>query len=133
MLDDLAPFLNPGDILIIVLEYSYFESVWNAGEAAYYLIFGTHQYRLLVNPPLYGFPADILSHMKNKILAMIPRPPNPLAYTRDGFNEYGDYIKHLNIEDQRFESSTPLKSLQTQYLARFSALLKCLWNAVFAS
>jgi hypothetical protein len=36
--------------------------------------------------------------MKGKTLEMIPRPPNPLAYTRDGFNEYGDYIKHLNME-----------------------------------
>jgi hypothetical protein len=62
--------------------------------------------------------------MKNKVLTMIPRPPNPLVYTRDGFNEYGDYIKHLNIEDQRFESLKPLKILEMQYLARFFRLVE---------
>jgi hypothetical protein len=128
ILDDIAPFLKLGDILIIVSEYGYFvsESSRNGNEAAYYLIFGTRQYRLLANPPLYGFPAGMLSHVKNKASAWysLTRPPNPLAYTRDGFNEYGDYIKHLNMEDRHFESATSSMVLQTQYLARFFRLVE---------
>jgi hypothetical protein len=123
MLDDLAPRLNPGDILVVASEYAHFESLWNGGDSAYNLIFDAHQYRLLANKTLYRYPSGILSHVANKVSAMIPRSPNPLVYTRDGFNEYGDYVKHLTMEDRQFESSKPLKNLEARYLARFSALV----------
>jgi hypothetical protein len=119
ILDDLAPFLNSGDILVIVPEYHHFESVWNGDEPAYTLIFDARQYRLLVNPSLYGFPSGISSYFASKISAMIPRPPNPLAYMRDGYNEYGDYVKHLAVENQKLASIEPLKTPERQRLTQF--------------
>jgi hypothetical protein len=119
ILDDLAPRLNPGDILVIVPEYEHFESFWNGDEAAWDLIFDVRQYRLLVNRTLYGFPPGILSYAQTKVSAMIPRRPDPHAYTRDGFNEYGDYVKHLTMEDRQFELLKPVRNLETLYLARF--------------
>jgi hypothetical protein len=123
MLDDLAPRLNPGDILVIVPEYHHFESHWNGDVAAWELIFDARQYRLLVPSTLYGFPSGILSYVKTKLSAMIPRRPDPHAYTRDGFNEYGDYVKHLALENRQFAPSKPLKNLETLYLARFFAFV----------
>ncbi|MDR3355649.1 MAG: hypothetical protein LBO04_00465 [Spirochaetaceae bacterium] len=123
MLDDLAPFFGPGDILVIVPEYQHFDSDWNGDEAAYNLICDARQYRLLVNPPLYGFPSGISSYLRSKVSAMIPGPPAPLAYTRDGFNGYGDYVKHLGVENQKFVSLEPLKTLERQYLEQFFRLV----------
>jgi hypothetical protein len=122
MLDDLGPFLNSGDILVVAPEYQHFESIWNGTGGAYNLIFDIRQYRLLAHPLFYGFPQGIPSYIQIKILDMIPRPFNPLAYTRDGFNEYGDYIKHLNVENQPFYSSKPIKTLNRRYLAQFFRL-----------
>jgi hypothetical protein len=123
ILDDLVPRLNPGDILVIVPEYDHFESLWNGGANAYELIFDARRYRLLANRTLYGFPSGILSYAKTKVSAMIPRRPDPSAYTRDGFNEYGDYVKYLAMENRQFASSKPLKNLETRYLARFFRLV----------
>jgi hypothetical protein len=123
MLDDLTPFLHSGDTLVIVPEYHHFESTWKGSEAAYTLIFDARQYRLLVNPGLYGFPSRIAPHLTSKVFAMIPRPPNPLVYTRDGFNEYGDYVKHLTIADQPFASDTQVKNLNERYLTLFFRLI----------
>jgi hypothetical protein len=119
MLDDLAPFLNSGDILVVAPEYHLFESDWNGSEAAYALIFDARQYRLLVNPGLYGIPSRIAPHLTSKVSAMIPRRPNPLAYTRDGFNEYGDYVKHLALEDRQFASGAQVKDFNERDLALF--------------
>jgi hypothetical protein len=127
ILDDIAPFLQSGDTLVIVPEYSHFTSKWTGGSAAWELVSDTRHYSLLVSDTfiaseyqrfasswdgdsgtglvsdtsrsflagatLYGLPTGFPEYAKNKLLALIPRPPNPLTYTRDGFNEYGDYIK----------------------------------------
>ncbi|GHV78821.1 hypothetical protein AGMMS49944_06120 [Spirochaetia bacterium] len=50
---------------------------------------------------------------------MIPHPPNPLLYTRDGFNEYGDYIKHLETENQPIPPAEPLGNINAKYLSAF--------------
>ena len=73
----------------------------------------------LAGTTLYGLPGGFLEYVRNKLLVLIPSPPNPLAYTRDGFNEYGDYIKHLDVENQPFSPRQPLEPLNPQYLARF--------------
>jgi len=39
ILDNISPFLNSGDILLIAPEYSHFTSTWNGGRTAYELIF----------------------------------------------------------------------------------------------
>jgi hypothetical protein len=122
ILDDIAPLLVPGDILVIVPEYEHFENSWNGTEAAHELFFDSHRYSLIAHMPFYGIPSGFFSYAKNKLLKLIPRPPNPLVYTRDGFNEYGDYIKHLEIENQPILPSPPLEKINPRYLAAFFRL-----------
>ncbi|GHU71251.1 hypothetical protein FACS189450_06980 [Spirochaetia bacterium] len=123
MLDDAAPFLHTGDIVVIAPEYSHFTSDWNGRYAAYELIFDIHRYPLLMHQPLYGPPVDFPVYVKNKLLSLIPRQPNPLAYTRDGFNEYGDYVKHLEQENQPVTLAEPIGEINTQYLSSFFKLV----------
>jgi hypothetical protein len=119
MFVDIAPLLHPEDILVIAPEYSHFISDWNGSAAAYELIFDAHRYSLIVCPPFYEPPSGFLPYAKNKVLALIPRPPNPLAYSRDGFNEYGDYIKHLETENQPITPAQSLEGINQKYLSAF--------------
>ncbi|MDR1469741.1 MAG: hypothetical protein LBT00_10655 [Spirochaetaceae bacterium] len=141
ILDDLVSRLNSGDILLIAPEYDHFSSSWNGTEialwngdgTAYNLIFDAHQYRLLVKPTVYGFPSGFLSYLqsrkkrvsdfKNNIFAKTPPIPNPLAQLRDGFNEYGDYVKHLTMENRELVSYEPIENIEARYLARFFRLV----------
>jgi hypothetical protein len=122
MLDDVMPFLHTGDIIVIAPEYLHFTSEWNGSSAAYELIFDAHRYWLLVHPPLYGPPVDFFVYAKNKLLSLIPHPPNPLTYARDVFNEYGDYVKHLEQENQPITPTGPIGKIDTQYLSSFFQL-----------
>jgi hypothetical protein len=134
ILDDISPFLNSGDILLIVPEYSHFTDAWNGSGAAYELIFDVRQYRLLWSS-YYGLPGGFSNYLstslelwgllllKKQIFSQEPIVQNPLAYSRDGFNEYGDYIKHLNMENQSFSSSNNLGTLNQAYLNHFFQLV----------
>jgi len=126
MLDDISPFLNPGDILLVAPEYVHFSTFWNGNEAAYELIFSAKQYRLLWSP-FYGLPKSfsnyIRTHMKlgiSQLLDIIRISNNtpPLIYSRYGFNEYGDYIKHLDMENVPFDPIS-FGKLNKTYLKRF--------------
>jgi hypothetical protein len=101
----------------IAPEYQRFVDSWN-GDSGAGLASGAGSL-FLAGTTLYGLPSGFPEYARNKLLALIPRPPNPLAYTRDGFNEYGDYIKHLGVENQLITPNAPLKPLNPQYLARF--------------
>jgi hypothetical protein len=122
MLDDVTSFLHTGDIVVIAPEYSHFTSIWNGNSAAYKLIFDTRRYPLLMHPPLYGPPLGFPVYAKNKLLSLITHPSNPLAYTRDGFNEYGDYVKHLEQENRPITPKEPIGEINTQYLSSFFKL-----------
>ena len=52
-------------------------------------------------------------------MAIIPRPQNPLAYSKDGFNEYGDYVKHLGMKNQSFSSFENMGTINQTYLSNF--------------
>jgi len=143
ILDDISRFLYTGDILVIVPEYSHFTDAWNGNGAAYELIFDARQYRLLWSP-YYGLPGSfsdqlsmrldivlrtIKDRTKNSIEKIIKQneneqdeeetTANPLAYSRYGFNEYGDYVKHLGMENQPFVSSENLGIINRTYLKKF--------------
>jgi hypothetical protein len=123
ILDDITPLLKPGDILVIAPEYILFESLYNGDAAAFALIFDIRRYPLIAHITVYGIPADFLAYVQTKLLKMIPRPPNPLAYSRDGFNEYGDYVKHLETENQSFDLQPSLmEKINHRYLERFFRL-----------
>ncbi|MHB9291233.1 hypothetical protein Holit_00305 [Hollandina sp. SP2] len=121
ILEDTGSFLRAGDVLLIIPEYSHFTDNWNGGEAAYELIFDARQYGLLLHPGLYGLPGNLSSYITTHLQGFIARfrPPNPLAYRRDGFNQYGDYIGHLELENQAFESKPALGRLNQAALNRF--------------
>ena len=118
MLDDISRYLYTGDILLIIPEYSHFTGAWNGDSAAYELIFDAHQYRLLWSS-YYGMPNDFSSYISTHLNAIIPRGQNPLAYSRDGFNEYGDYVKHLGMENRPFVSDKSAGTLNQSYLNNF--------------
>ncbi|MDR2393506.1 MAG: hypothetical protein LBD93_05060 [Treponema sp.] len=86
-------------MLLVIPEYSHFTDNWNGGEVAYKFIFAGRQFRLLLHPGLYGLPGKLQSSISTHLQRFIAgfRPPNPLAYRRDGFNPYGDYIGHLEM------------------------------------
>jgi hypothetical protein len=120
ILDDIFPFMNPDDILLIVPEYSYFTNGWNGAATAYELIFDVRQYRLLWSF-YYWLPSGFSGYLSTKLENIKTKTSNhhPLAYSRDGFNEYGDYIKHLKMENQPFSSSSDLGTLNQTYLYHF--------------
>jgi hypothetical protein len=113
ILDNISPFLQAGDILLIIPEYEHFISMWNGDSEAYLLIFDFRQFRLSWSLN-YGLPnglsryfsehsrslPDIISSYKKN---NNPQEPNPEAYSRYGFNEYGDYIKHLGMENKNID------------------------------
>ena len=103
ILDDALPFLHPGDILVIIPEYIHFSDTWNGEAQAYELIFDFGQKRLLLSPHYRlpkGFISYILTNLKGVVRGYLPT--NMLAYSRDGFNEYGDYVKHLGANDRLY-------------------------------
>jgi len=126
ILYNISPFLNSGDILLIAPEYSHFTSTWNGDRAAYEIIFDAGQYGLLWSF-YFRLPTDnFFSYLsakyeryksfnsnKNKI------DINPLSYSRDGFNEYGDYVKHLKVENQPFNTAGNLGIINQTYLNHF--------------
>ncbi|AEF84214.1 hypothetical protein TREPR_0358 [Treponema primitia ZAS-2] len=120
-LDDIMPYLSTGDILVIAPEYQCFTDAWNGSVPAYELIFDMHNYPLAKHSSFYKMPFgnSFIIYAKNKILALIPRSSNPISYSRDGFNEYGDYIKHLELENQPFESLSVSGKINASYLSAF--------------
>ena len=120
ILDDVSPFLNSGDILIIVPEYEHFTNEWNGSSPAYELIFDARQYRFLWSL-YYGLPSKFDIYLSTHLKTIIARftPPNPHAYSRYGFNEYGDYVKHLTMENLPFIPVENIGVINHAYLGRF--------------
>jgi len=139
ILDDISRFLHTGDVLLIIPEYNHFTSEWNGSGAAYDLIFDAHQYWLLwssyYGPPpglsdCFSVRLDIASKtVRNGFKNDIDKEEsetNPLAYSRDGFNKHGDYVKHLGMATQPFSSSGNLGTINQTYLKNFFRLVDAL-------
>jgi hypothetical protein len=120
ILDGISPSLRQGDILLIIPEYEHFSEQWSGIADAYALIFDARQYQFAFSP-YYGLPSGFSTYLVTHVQAFFARfrPPNPHAYSRDGFNEYGDYIKHLNLENRPFAPSKPLVFLDKAALRHF--------------
>jgi hypothetical protein len=119
MLDDISRFLNPEDILFIIPEYEQFISAWNGSAVAYELIFNARQYQLLWST-YYDLPDSFFSYLRTYLKIFIYNvAPNPFAYSRDGFNEYGDYVKHLGFTNRPFISSENAGIINWTYLNNF--------------
>ena len=123
MLDDISRFLNPEDILFIIPEYDQFTNAWNGGATAYDLVFDTRQYRLLWSS-YYGLPNGFFFYMQTYLKSFVYNAiPNPFAYSRDGFNEHGDYVKHLGFTNRPFSPAGSLGVLNQSYLNNFFRLV----------
>jgi hypothetical protein len=124
ILDDVSPFLHNGDILLIAPEYDHFTNSWNGEDVAYELIFDARQYRLLQSP-YYGPPSNFTGYLATHLKTISARftPPNPQAYSRYGFNEHGDYVKHLTMKNQPFTSKKNIGVINQTNLAHFFKLL----------
>ena len=126
ILDDVSSFLNSGDILVIAPEYEHFINMWNGNADAFSLIFNTRQYRLLWSPYYYGVPVNfnayLLYRLKVAVARYLPQiPSRPLS--RYGFNEYGDYIQHLTMENQPITPAGNIGAVNPVYLTYFSRLI----------
>ncbi|MDR1324439.1 MAG: hypothetical protein LBK00_00195 [Treponema sp.] len=110
----------------IAPEYQHLADTWNGNSGAGLMSDISNSF--LAETRLYGLPRAFPEYVRDKVLALLPHQPNPLAYTRDGFNEYGDYIKHFGIENQPFTPALPLEPLNPQYLARFFQFVAAFTN-----
>jgi len=133
ILDDISPFLNSGDILLIAPEYGHFTSGWNGSVGAYQLIFDTRQYRLL-SSPYYELPSgflyffslrlmDIVDYTRASIILKFNNVSNPIDESHDFWNEYGDGVFHLGIENQPFDPNGDQGILNRTYLNYFFQLV----------
>ena len=122
MLDDISRFLYPEDLLLIIPEYEQFTSTWNGDAAAYDLIFDVRQYRLLWSS-YYDLPSSFFYYLLMYLKTIISGALNPFVYTRNGFNEYGDYVNHLGMANQPFSPSGNLGAINQSYLNNFFRLV----------
>ena len=146
IVDDISQFLHTGDVLLIIPEYPYFTNVWDGDFTAYELIFGVQQYRLLWSS-YYGMPRGFsnyfsmrLNYRRSVIVQAIKQKTGQnekeqnkeqemadiLALSRDGFNEYGDYLEHLGMKNRPFVSSESAGILNRTYLNNFFRLVDTL-------
>jgi hypothetical protein len=101
MLGQISPFLQAGDMVLIVPEYQHFTSLWNGEDSAFNLIIDARQYHLLLPTNYYGFPDRFPGYLLGKTKSLPSafkrgeRQSGP--YTRYGFNEYGDHTAHLYL------------------------------------
>jgi len=132
--DDISQFLRSGDVLLIMPEYEHFTSMWDGDISAYELIFGVQQYWLLWSS-YYGLPGGFsnyfstrLNYRRSVIEQTIKQNKEQemadvFVLSRDGFNEYGDYVKHLGMENRSFVSSESAGILNQSYLNNFFRLV----------
>jgi hypothetical protein len=126
ILDDASPFLGDGDILLIIPEYSHYTNNWNGNSDAYEMIFDARQYRLALHPGWYGLPGAFPAYLSIHLQAFVARyrPPNPLAHRRDGFNEYGDYVGHLETGNRYFRLAEAIGPLDRNALKQFFHIME---------
>jgi len=133
MLDYISPFLQTGDVLIIASEYDHFTSVWNGTSAAYEMIFDLREHRFF-RTSYYGLPGGfydffhtrlriIMDGLRNGIAKIFKQreqnKEDPKALSRNGFNEHGDYIKHLGMEKKPFDPAGNMGLVNKTYLKNF--------------
>jgi hypothetical protein len=120
ILDDVSPFLHTGDMLLIIPEYAHFTGEWNGSREAYTLIFDMRQFRLL-RSPYYDLPQRFFSYLSTHLEGIVARfiDSSLLMYSRDGFNTYGDYVKHLEKENRPFSPDDNQGLYNRSYLNHF--------------
>ena len=97
MLDDVATYVQEGDILVIAPEYGHFYTIQYGESAAIAPIQAIAGWKKL---HLLNF-----TQLKNVVLGLpriieyiFPKNYNERSYVLSGFNEYGDEVKHWNLE-----------------------------------
>ena len=97
MLDDVATYVQEGDILVIAPEYGHFYTI-QYGESAtiapIQAIAGWKKLHLLNFTQL----KNVVLGLPRIIEYIFPKNYNERSYVLSGFNEYGDEVKHWNLE-----------------------------------
>jgi hypothetical protein len=126
ILDDITPYINSGDILLIIPEYDLFTYGWNGDSDAWTLIFNTgfirkNQYRLLLSK-YYGLPNNFGSYLQTKtnVFVNILRSTDLRSYKRNGFDEFGDEVAHLQFESVPITTAGSIGSINQSYLNDFT-------------
>jgi len=121
ILHDISRFLQQGDILLIIPEYDHFVNIWNGDGAAYELIILNVRQNHLLLSLYYGLPSGFSNYLYTHIVKIVKKTIDSslFSYSRDGFNEYGDYIKHLGMTNQVFGTSASVGTINMTYINNF--------------
>jgi hypothetical protein len=127
ILGSISPYLDEGDTLLIIPEYSHFNTGWDGDSVVYEIIIDMRQYKMLYNAGCYELPKNFFPYLCSKPLVFLSRfrKPNPNTYDRYGFNEYCDYVKHLTFDETHpFKSATALTEINQTYINYFKKFTK---------
>lgn len=106
ILVDISKYLNSGDYLVITPQNFFSKTAWEGTGVNWIFIIEdrdfTHLYSRYFNPPP-GF----LTYGKGKLFDAVKKiskrySENPYVPRRDGFNGYGDFVQHLNLNYMPF-------------------------------
>ncbi len=119
MIDDIALYAKEKDILVFAPEYSHFFGKSAYGESitlSPLLSCHPEKWNLLNFEQLM----NVIKGMPNAIQSDItPFYPNERAYTSSGFNEYGDEVKHWELESIHIETSPRKENFNTAFAKYF--------------
>ncbi len=99
--NEVKPHLKKGDILIVILEYEFYTGLYYSGRTTLNELTIFYPRGILYfSPEHYGsffgnLPITFQRRLRGLITA--PREKDPYTYVRSGFNEHGDYVKHLGV------------------------------------
>lgn len=107
ILDDVESYLRRGDIVVIAPEYEHFYNPY--GEAATIApiqsICGWKKLHLLN----FAQMKNVITGLPRIIMHALPKPHNERRYVLSGFNEYGDEVKHWQLESISIPKPSPIK------------------------
>lgn len=112
MLDEVRPYLQSGDLVIVVPEYEHFYGMLFEGDEnlLWALRMRPQALRYTTWKQLALLVPDIPSFMQSRIRELTHRLPDPI-YNRWAFDAHGDFINHLALPSDELE----LHSIQGKY------------------
>ncbi len=109
--NEVKPHLREGDILILILEYEFYTGLYFDGRTTLNeLTIFYPRAVLYFSPEHFGsFFGNLPITFQRRLRGLMTEPGKKDAYTyvRSGFNEHGDYVKHLGVPP-KIESTYPV-------------------------
>lgn len=109
ILDDVEAYLRKGDIVVIAPEYEHFYNP-NGEAATIAPIQSVCRWKKL---HLLNFAQmkNVITGLPRIFMHALPKPHNERRYVLSGFNEYGDEIKHWQLESISIPRPNPIKGV----------------------